>query len=219
MQLQATFKTAFIAIFFSVLLAPLLACAEQAADQSYKAGEHYAVLPQPVKTRDPKKVEVVELFWFGCSHCYTFEPVLNKWADKLADDVDFWQSPAMWNEVMVVHARAFYAAKTLGILDKMQMPLFEALNVDRRRLASEEELADFFAEHDVDREKFKKAYNSFSVTSGVRLADSRARSYKITGTPEIVVNGKYRVDAKMAGGQQQMLDVTDFLIAKERAAL
>ncbi len=215
MQLNASLK----AIFFGALFLPLLACAEQAGNDTYKAGEHYAVLSQPVKTRDPKKVEVVELFWYGCSHCYTFEPMLAKWAEKLADDVDFWHSPAMWNEAMVVHARAFYAAKTMGILDKMNMPLFKALNVERRRLASEDELADLFAEHDVDREKFKKAYNSFSVTSGVRLADSRARSYKITGTPEIVVNGKYRVDAKMAGGQQQMLDVTDFLIAKERAAL
>ncbi len=162
---------------------------------------------------------MVELFWYGCSHCYTFEPVVEKWADKLSDDVDFWRSPAMWNDVMVVHARAFYAAKTLGILDKVHMPLFKALNVERRRLATEQELADFFAAHDVDPEKFKKAFNSFSVSSGVRLADSRARSYKITGTPEIVVNGKYRVDAKMAGGQQQMLDITDFLVARERAAL
>lgn len=215
MQLKVTFR----ALILGAVLLPLLACAEQAAEQSYKAGEHYVVLSQPVKTRDPNKVEVVELFWYGCSHCYTFEPMIEKWAAGLADDVDFWQSPAMWNDAMVVHARAFYAAKTLGILDKMHTPLFKALNVERRRLASEDELADFFAEHDVDREKFKKAYNSFSVTSGVRLADSRARSYKITGTPEIVVNGKYRVDAKMAGGQQQMLDIADFLVAKERAAL
>ncbi|MGI9286410.1 MAG: thiol:disulfide interchange protein DsbA/DsbL [Pseudomonadales bacterium] len=215
MQLKTTIK----AILFGAIFLPLIACAEQAAEEVYKAGEHYVVLPEPVKTRDPKKVEVVELFWYGCSHCYSFEPVLEKWASKSQDDVDFWRSPAMWRDVMVEHAKAFYAAKTLGILDKMHMPLFEALNVERRKLATERELADFFAEHGVDADKFKKAYNSFSVTSGVRLADSRARSYKITGTPEIVVNGKYRVDAKMAGGQQQMLDITDFLIAKERASL
>lgn len=176
------------------------------------------ILPEPVKTRDPKKVEVVELFWYGCSHCYHFEPMLEEWQSKAQDDVDFWRSPAMWRDVMVEHAKAFYVAKTLGILDKMHTPLFEALKANPKKLASEQELADFFAEHDVDEEKFKKAYNSFSVSSGVRLADSRARSYKITGTPEIVVNGKYRVDARMAGGQQQMLDIADFLIAKERAA-
>lgn len=215
MQLKNIFK----GLVFGAVFLPLIACAEQAADETYKVGEHYVELPEPVKTRDSKKVEVVELFWYGCSHCFTFEPVIEKWAAKLSDDVDFWRSPAMWRDVMVVHARAFYAAKTLGILDKVHMPLFKALNVERKPLASEQELADFFAEHGVDREKFKKAYNSFSVSSGVRLADSRARSYKITGTPEIVVNGKYRVDAKMAGGQQQMLDITDFLIAKERAAL
>lgn len=214
MQLKNTIK----AILFGAVFLPLIACAEQAAEEAYKAGEHYVVLPEPVKTRDPKKVEVVELFWYGCSHCYSFEPVLEKWASKSQEDVDFWRSPAMWRDVMVEHAKAFYAAKTLGVLDKMHEPLFKALNVERRKLATEQELADFFAEHGVDPDKFKKAYNSFSVTSGVRLADSRARSYKITGTPEIVVNGKYRIDAKMAGGQQQMLDITDFLIAKERAA-
>lgn len=215
MQLKAFIK----AVFFSALCLPLIACAEQAAGDMFKAGKDYIVLEEPVKTRDPNKVEVVELFWYGCAHCYTFEPMLEKWAAEVPDDVDFWQSPAMWREVMVVHARAFYAAKTLGVLDKMHMPLFKALNVERRKLASEQELADFFAEHGVDPEKFKKAYNSFSVSSGVRLADSRARSYKITGTPEIVVNGKYRVDARMAGGQKQMLKITDFLVAKERAAL
>ncbi len=214
MQLKTTIR----AIFVGAVLLPLIACAQQAAEEAYQAGEHYAVLSEPVKTRDPNKIEVVELFWYGCLHCFHFEPMVDKWVGKVQDDVDFWRSPAMWRDVMTVHARAFYAAKTLGILDKVHIPLFEALNVERRKLATEEELADFFAGHGVDTEKFKKVYNSFSVTSGVRLADSRSRSYKITGTPEIVVNGKYRVTAKMAGGQQEMLDVVNFLIARERAA-
>lgn len=214
MLLKQTIK----AIFIGAVFLPLVACAGQAAEEIYKAGEHYAVLREPVKTRDPNKIEVVESFWYGCPHCYHLEPMIVEWLSKTQEDVDFWRSPAMWRDVMVVHARAFYAAKTLDILDKIHMPLFEVLIVERRKLATEQEMADFFAEHGIAAEKFKKAYNSFSVTSGVRLADSRSRSYKITGTPEIVVNGKYRVDAKMAGGQQQMLDIAEFLIAKERAA-
>lgn len=207
----------FVAI--STLLLSLMACADTAPVQpAYQAGVHYEVLEQPVRTIDPTKIEVTEVFWYGCGHCFRFEPMLHQWSGALAEDVVFRQSPAMWNAVMQVHARAFYAAQALNVLDQVHQPLFNALNLERKRLADEAELAELFAVHGVDQETFLKAYQSFGVTSQVKQADARARSYQITGTPEMVVNGKYRISARMAGGQAQMLKVADFLIQQERAS-
>ncbi|GAA5315956.1 MAG: thiol:disulfide interchange protein DsbA [Candidatus Pelagadaptatus aseana] len=205
-----------IAAVFALIFS-LAACAEgTGSSPAYKAGVHYAELEQPVRTIDPNKIEVTEVFWYGCGHCFRFEPMLHQWSAKLADDVVFRQSPAMWNKTMQVHARAFYVAQALKVLDKVHQPLFTALNVERKSLATEQELASFFASHGVAEETFLKAYKSFGVTSQVKQADARARSYKISGTPEVVINGKYRVSARMAGGQSEMLKVADYLIQKER---
>lgn len=190
----------------------------QPAAEQFIAGVHYDVLPQPLRTRNSDKIEVVEVFWYGCPHCYHFEPLVNNWKKKQADDIDFWRSPAMWNSLMKVHAQAFYAAKALGVLDKVHEPLFTSLVVERKRLGSAEELADLFAGYGVDKDKFISTFNSFGVVSQVKQADARARSYGITGTPELVVNGKYRVSSGKAGGQAEMLDVVDFLVNKERQA-
>lgn len=188
----------------------------RAAD--FVEGTHYQALETPVRTADPARIEVVEVFWYGCSHCYHFEPLLAKWKPGLASDVDFVRSPAMWNKLMAVHAQAFYAAQTLGVLEKMNEPLFAALNVDRKKLETEDEIAELFAQHGVKDADFRKAFNSFGVQASVKQADARARSYKITGTPELIVNGKYRVTARLAGSPENMLKVVDFLIARERAA-
>lgn len=197
-----------------MVLAPFSMAAEQ-----YVAGTHYEILEQPVRTRDSSKVEVVEVFWYGCGHCYNFEPLLKQWKKKQADDVDVWQSPAMWNSAMSTHARMFFTAKSLGVLDKLHDPLFTLMNVERKRLVDPDDIEDVFADFGVDRKDFRKTFKSFSVNSQVKQADARARSYKITGTPEMIVNGKYRVSGRLAGGQTEMLAVADFLVNKERASL
>lgn len=204
-----------IGLYLSFLVAlPLLAAATQA--QEWVEGEHYDLI-SPAIRGNTDKIEVTEFFWYGCGHCYNFEPQLVQWKKSLADDVVVVGSPAMWNAVMEVHAKAFYAAEALGVLDKMHMPLFQALNVDRRRLATENELADLFAANGVSREDFSKAYNSFGVGSQVRQASARARAAKISGTPEMMVAGKYRISTRKAGSQADMLKLAEFLIAKERA--
>lgn len=214
--LHTRFRASLLALVM-LLSYQATAYAQQGVER-YQAGVHYDLLPQPVRTRDGDKIEVVELFWYGCPHCYHFEPLINNWKKKAGDDIDFWRSPAMWNDRMKLHARAFYTAKALGVGEKMHEPLFTALVVERKPLASEPEIEDLFAAHGVDREKFRNAFKSFGVVSQVKQADARARSYQISGTPELVVNGKYRVSAGKAGGQKEMLDVVDYLVDKERRA-
>ncbi len=200
-------------LFIIFILLPFTANAEE-----FVAGTNYDVLVEPVRVLNPEKIEVVEVFWYGCGHCFRFEPSIEKWKAGLTSDVKFVRNPAMWNENMETHAKIFYAAEVLGVGEKMHLPIFNAMNKDQKKLIDEAEIAELFAKNNISADDFKKAFNSFGVASSVKQADARARSYKITGTPEMVVNGKYRVSAKSAGGQDEMLKVVDFLIAKERAA-
>lgn len=203
-----------IATFLVLLLGVQTASAEE-----YVAGKDYEVLPTPVITRNPDKIEVVEMFWYGCSHCFHFEPMIVKWKKGLADDVDFHPVPALWNGTMKLHAQAFYTADALGILDQTHEAFFNAMHVEKKRFNDAESIADFFARFDIDHDTFMKTFNSFGVKSAVSLAESRGRSYRMKGTPELVVNGKYRVAGSLAGSQQNMLKVADFLIEKERKAM
>lgn len=204
---------------FSLLSAvALLLTAVLAHGADYIAGKHYIVLDEPVRTSDPSKIEVTEVFWYGCGHCYAFEPLLEKWAKTLPADVVLVRSPAIWHPTMQLHARAYYTAKALNVLDSMHQVLFDAMNVDHNKLATEDDIKKIFVAHGVDGDTFSKTFNSFGVGSAVGQADARQRGYKITGTPEMVVDGKYRISAGEAGSHEAMLAVIDQLIATERAA-
>jgi thiol:disulfide interchange protein DsbA len=116
-------------------------------------------------------------------------------------------------------AQAYYTAETLGVGDQMHEPLFEAIHIDRLDIRDERLLAELFAEHaNVSALDFSKAYSAFSVKSRVQQARAKGSAYGITGVPTMVVNGKYRVDGRMAGSNEDMLKVVDFLVAKEKAA-
>lgn len=198
-----------------MVLAPLMACAQEGT--TYEAGKHYDVISPAIRTASPDQIEVAEFFWYGCGHCYTFEPIIGQWKKTLADDVSFRGIPAMWGGAMELHAKAFYAAQALGVSETMHPALFQAMNVDRLPLRSEAEVAKLFVANGVSEEDFNKAINSFGVGSQVRQASATARSAKITGTPSLMVNGKYMISGRKAGSQANMLKVADFLVEKERA--
>jgi len=203
------------------LLLLSLSCAAEEPVQSspsYVAGEHYDVVSPAVRTNNPDKITVAEFFWYGCGHCYHFEPVLQQWKKGLADDVAFEAVPAMWRENMVLHAQAYYAAQALGVLDKLHPAIFQAMNVDKNPLNSEADIEALFVANGVSADDFRKAYSSFGVSSQVRQANAMARAAKLTGTPALLVNGKYHISARKATSQSDMLKVADYLIEKERAA-
>ena len=189
-----------------------------ASGEKYQAGKHYKVIPAPVRTANQDKIEVNEVFWYGCPHCYHFEAILEPWVKKLASDVDFERTPAVWRPAMEVHARAYYAAQQLNVLDSMHIIIFKAMQDEKKALANEEEVVALFTSHSIDEASIRKAYDSFSVQSQTRQANARARSYGVEGTPELIINGKYRISSNEAGSQEAMLDVANFLIEKERKA-
>jgi len=204
--------------------------AQALAAEDFQAGKQYSELrtAQPVSV--PGKIEVVEVFWYGCPACNMFEGTLKPWTEKLPQDVNFVKVPAQFNEVLVLHARLYYTLEVLKVESKVHEAVFAGIHQakdprvtparDGRRaiLPTPEQLADFVAEQGVDKAQFLKTYDSFAVRNRLAKADKQVRGYQITGVPEMVVNGKYRIELQKAGGFEQMLQVADFLIEKERAA-
>jgi thiol:disulfide interchange protein DsbA len=159
------------------------------------------------------------MFSYGCSHCYEFEPIIKQWGKQQAGDVDFWFFPAVWSKAMKLYAKAFYTIDELDVAEKIHFPLFTAIEIEQKSIRNESDLANFFASYGVGKKAFTETFNSTVVEDQVRQAEERVRSYKPAGVPEVVVNGKYRVDRMRAGGQKAMLEVIDYLVEKERAAL
>jgi thiol:disulfide interchange protein DsbA len=200
------------ALFVSLAL---VIFAATASATEFRAGEHYELITPPLPTANADKVEVVELFWYGCPHCFAFEPSVEEWLAHKPDYVEFVRMPAVFARQWEVHARAFYAAQQLGVLDLVHRPLFEALHLEKRRIFTEDQLAEFFGEHGVSEEEFRAAFDSFDVDTRTRQAISLTRSYGISGVPSIIVNGKYRTSAQQAGTYEQLLKLVDFLADKE----
>lgn len=178
-------------------------------------GFEYQLVQPPVPTETGDKIEVVELFWYGCPHCYHFEPLVKQWLKTKPDNVEFRRIPAVFNDVWALHARAYYTAEALGVLEKMHEPLFVAYHEQKNRLKDEDALAKLFALHGVSEDDFHKTFNSFYIDTKVRRAKALSKDYGIDGVPAIVVNGKYRTTGTVAGGQDQVMGVVDYLIGLE----
>jgi thiol:disulfide interchange protein DsbA len=196
--------------------APAEATETPAAAEELTGG--YETLDTPQPTQNPDKVEVIEFFWYGCPHCYDFEPILESWVKKLPANVDFIRQPAAFSDLWAKHAKAFYVAQALGVLDQVHADLFDALQNKHQKLESEDQLAAFFTAHGVKEADFHEAYNSFLVDTKVRQAAVTPARYGVTGVPVLIVNGKYKVDGKSAGSHEKMIEVVNQLIKKEAAA-
>lgn len=175
----------------------------------------YETLSPAHPTQNPDKIEVIEFFWYGCPHCYSFEPALEKWLKNKPENVDFIRQPVAFNELWGKHAKAYYTAEALGVVDKVHADFFDAIQNKKEKLDTEEELAKFFKAHGVDETQFHEAYNSFAVDAKMRQAPVIASSYGITGVPAIVVNGKYKTNGTLAGSQDKMIEVMNKLIEQE----
>ena len=202
-----------------VMLMPL-AFSSFAQIEKYVAGTHYTELAAPVNTNDSSKVEVLEAFWYGCSHCFRFEPLIANWEATAGEDVDFVRFPAMWNALMEIHAQVYYTAEAMDALDTVHEPVFNAINIEGNRLQNENQIGALFAKYGISEEDFSKAFNSFTVRTKVNQAKQRMQAYEIRSTPNMIVNGKYLVTTgETVRTQADMLDVVDFLVEKERQQL
>ncbi len=202
-----------------VCAALLSLVAASVSGAEFQSGVEYEQLPIPVDTIDPKKIEVVEVFSYGCVHCKDFDPALEAWREAQSSDVVFRRVPAIFSDQFSYLAQVFYAAEALGVTDKVHAPIFAAIHDRHEDLRDPNLLAAIFTQHaGVSGEELIKVLNSFSVRSRVQQADGYGRMYRVSGVPSLVVNGKYRIDGKMAGSNTRMLQVADWLVERERTA-
>jgi len=206
-------------------LAFLAACgvwhvdAQTAATPPFEAGKHYTVLSpaQPTST-DKGKVEVAEIFMFGCGGCFSFEPHLQRWLESKADYINFVRIPAPWNPTAILHARAYYTAEELGKAGAIEGAFFNEFHKNRNSLETEAKLAAFFAQHGVDEATFKRSFDSFAVNAKLTRAEELVARYRVESTPTVIVNGKYSTGGRMAGSYEAWFAIIDELAAREHAA-
>jgi thiol:disulfide interchange protein DsbA len=175
----------------------------------------YETLSPAQPTHNPDKIEIIEFFWYGCPHCYDFEPLLEKWVKALPKNVEFIRQPAVFSDLWGKHAKAYFTAEALGVVDKVHNDFFDAIQTKKQHLETEDELAKFFVAHGVNENEFRTTYNSFLVDTKIRQAATTAGRYGITGVPAIIINGKYKTNGPLAGSHEKMLEVINQLIQKE----
>lgn len=200
----------FSALLISVLLTGPLAAAE------YSEGMQYLRLANPQPTSVADKVEVVELFWYGCPHCFDLEPHIRQWLETKPDDVEFVRMPAVLGPGWELLGKGFYTAELLGVEDRIHPALFEALHVKKQKINDEAALQDFFVNHGVSAEDFRKTFASFAVSVKLNNAKAMTRRYAITGVPTLIVNGKFSTGGRQAGSNANIIKVVDYLVARER---
>ena len=191
------------------LLTCISACADSMAD-------YYTIIRPAQPTQVEKgKVEVVEIFYYGCVHCYHYEPHLLKWLKQKPKNVVFHRMPVIFNQGQVPLAKAYYTAEKLGVLDKIHEQLFDAIHRDRRNIFDDDAIKAFFIEQGINGDEFSRAYNSMAVNIKVKQAEAMVKKYHLTGVPSVVINGKYLTGPSYAQSYDRLEKVMDSLIAKE----
>jgi len=202
------------------LKAAAAAAAPAPVDWQFSEGTHFRRMTASQGTSsNPDKIEVAEVFWYGCNHCYNFDPMIEDWKSSLPGDVAFVRIPVIWSPTHQEHARLMYTAEALGVLDEAHEAIFASFHQQGNTLAKDADIVKLFASLGVDEADFREAYNSFGVTSAVKRAENLTRRYGIRSVPIIVVNGKYVTEGDGIKSYGDLLEVTSELVERERRDL
>jgi thiol:disulfide interchange protein DsbA len=182
-----------------------------------QAQNGYEELAAPQKTASEGKVEVIEFFWYGCPHCYQFEPYIGPWHDEAPDNVEFIRMAPPLNPAWKVHSQAFYAAELMGVTEQFHEPFFNAIHRDKKRMRKPSDIASFVATLGIDAEQFEKNMKSFAVDAKIRQSMQKARDYKISAVPSVIINGKYKTSGSHAGSYPELIKVLNMLVSQESA--
>ena len=196
--------------------------ATASGDWQFSEGTHFTrMVPAQPTVGGPDKIEVAEFFWYGCNHCFDFEPYINRWAESIPSNVRFVRVPALWNPLVRLHGQLFYTEEVLAnngkLKDREAFRSAVFLEMHRRgnRLASEGAIQAVFERFDVSAEDFENTWGSFEVAQKMRVAEDLARRYGLASVPLVVVNGKYKTSGAEAGSYPRLLEVIDELVARE----
>ena len=202
--------------FFVILM---LSISTLAMAEAPKIGTEFEAVAQPIPTDNAAKIEVMEIFWYGCIHCYHMDAPLNAWVKKLPSDVYFKRVPGLPNPSWAPMAKAFYVMETLGVAEKLHTPLFDAINKSKTLNPTDEKAAIAWVtqQSGMDKLKVEQAFKSFTINTNLNRAAQIFRASGATGVPSLVIDGKYITSSTMSGGNEQALKVADYIIGNVRA--
>lgn len=199
-----------ISLLWLIALLPITAYAA-----TYMEGKDYTKLTTPVATKTGDKIEVLEFFWYGCPHCFSFEPTLKKWKASKPANVTFTRVPAPLNPRWMPQTKTFYALQVMGEGEKYHEAIFSAMHVQKMRINNKDSIASFLATKGVDKKTFLSTFDSFAVEMRARQAMKLGQDYKVNGVPLLVINGKYTVSGSQAGSYENLIKITNYLIKQE----
>jgi len=182
-------------------------------------GQEFDKTAQVISTDNPTKIEVTEVFWYGCIHCYQMDPILNIWIKKLPADVTFKRVPGLPQPAWAPMAKAFYAMEDLKLTEKLHTALFDAVNKEKSLNPTDEVAAiNWMAKKSgLDKNKVEASFKSFSTNNKLNQAAQFFRASGATGVPSFVINGQFITSSTMAGGNEQALKTVDYIVANIRA--
>ena len=189
---------------------------DDAPQGEFIEGEHYLLMENPRRIRSDQ-IEVMEFFGYACVHCYNFDPILADWVQEKGAAIKFIQTPAISSEYWRLLGRNFLTYQELGEHDKYHTPFFRAVHAGGREFTDPESLSEFYEQLGGEKQAYINAFNSAGVASELSRADRMARRLKVAAVPSIVIQGKYLVRTSGSVGPKRMLDVMDYLLAKEQA--
>jgi thiol:disulfide interchange protein DsbA len=192
--------------------------APQPPSRQFKEGVNYKrVVPAQRTDVEPGKVQVLEMFWYGCGHCYALDPAVASWErNGKPEFVEFARVPVMWGNIQRLHARAYYTAELLGKLDQLHTQIFRAIHAEGNMLDTEDKIRAFFTAHGVSDADFKRMFSSFGVENKLKRAEFLGRAYRVDSVPMFAINGKYTTSVSDAGGERQLFSLLNEIAAAER---
>ena len=214
MQTKKTYSAPAFKLISMILIATsLIACQGEPAAKSLN-DESYTTLKSPLSVSTGEKIEVTELFWYGCAHCFALEPHIDKWKKDMPENAEFVKVPAIFSQRWEFHGQAFYTMQALGVLEQTHGPFFHQIHVMKKPIVNLPALIIFLAKYDRSAEQVTSAFNSFEVDTKLRNAKMITAKSTANGVPAIIVDGKYHTSVTLAGSQDGLFEVIDLLVAK-----
>lgn len=205
-----TFK--FILLF--LVAGALIACQGETSAQTPLEDSNYTVLNAPLSVSTGDKIEVSELFWYGCGHCFSLEPMVDKWKKDMPENAEFVKIPAIFSKRWEFHGKAFYTMEILGVLEQANSAFFHQIHVSRKPINTLDDLVTFLAKYQKSEDEVTNAFNSFAVDTKLRNAKIITAKSTANGVPAFLVDGKYHTSAKLAGSADNIFNVINQLVDK-----